>query len=429
MDGDRRCGYFGPVVNVRRALVAVLSSMVALSMSGLTASAGARPSQTTIPADQAGAAIAATLAQASRTGMTFTSRGGGTYQRSADGRVVAQIENGKVIFIKLFNGTNALDLAPLEWVSPRERATIPRQLSAAYGIGKNPWGNAFGETEEPDLINPFLGATGLLMTTVEVDSQGRAVKLLVDGSTEVEVLDWKAPLAVAPAPNRILDADKLGTVQNLEVSADSFYDSIYEFTREVNANPRYRLAPLQVLRQVTKVKGWPAQNTARGISITLTDGLGAIWKADIVAERKVARITSYKLLSAPPIMNADIANARLRLGMLALSAAERIACPRECVLKDTSVPLDYDKLVPRLAVASGLADSTPATPGPDFPGSTGEKSSIGVEGTAADFIARSSTEELGYCVSIALRGPGVPVMPTSYEAKPGSVGPYGRCVP
>lgn len=400
-----------------------------LVATGVAPSALAAASQATIPADQAAGAIAATLAQASRTGMTFTSRGGRTFQRSADSTVVAELEEGKLRFLTLFRGSRSFPLAPLEWVSPKEQIAIPRQLSAAYGIGKNPWANVLGETEEPDLLNPFIGITEIPTAEVVVDAQGRATKVLIDGSTEVEIVNWTAPLAVAPSGDRILDADKSGTVQNLEVSADWFYDAVYEFTRRVSGDPRYRSAPLKVLRQGVKVFGWPAVNTSRGVTITLTDGLGATWKAEVVAEPKVARVTSYRLLAHPPIMNADIANARLRLGILALTTAESMACPRDCFVYDRAAPLVFDKALPRLIEATRSDQVTGQTAGPDYPGSADEEISIGIEGTAADFVMRSSFEEAGYCVSVSMRGPGSPVMPTSFQAGPGAVGPYGTCVP
>jgi hypothetical protein len=400
-----------------------------LATAGNPSIASALPTQGTIPADQAGAAISATLAQASRTGMTFTSRGSRTFQRNADGTVVAELEEGKLRFLTLFRGSKALPLAPMDWMTPKEQSMIPRQLSAAYGIGKDPWGNFFGETDEPDLLNPFLGYAQVPTAVVEVDAQGRAVKLMIDGETEVEVLAWKAPLAVAPAADRLLDADKLGTAQNLAVSANWFYGAVYEFARRIGGVPGYQSAPLPTLRRMIKTKGWPAVNTGKGVSITLTDGLGATWKTELIAERKSVRMKGFQLLGYPPIMNAEVANARLRLGIDALASAELIACPRDCVVYDKAVPLTFENAQDRLVAGARRDDVTGLTSGPDFPGTSSEKISIGIEGTAADFVARYSVEEADNCVSIAIRGPGSPVMPTSYEAKPGSVGPYGTCVP
>lgn len=381
-----------------------------------------------VPADQAGAAIAATLAQASRTGMTFTSRGSRVFQRNADASVVAEIEDRKLRFLTLIQGSRASEYAPLDWMLPKEQSTIARQLSTAYGIGANPWGELVQDAEVRDLVNPFLGFADAPWAQVEVDAQGRAVKVLVDGQAEVEVLGWTAPLAVAPATNRLLDSDKFGTMTNLSVSASKFYDAIYEFIRGIPAIPGYRNAPLQVLRRMVQANGWPATNTAKGVTITLTDGLGARWKADIVAEPRVVRLKSYQLLAYPPVMGTELANSRLRLGLDALTTAQLISCPQACVLNDKAVPLAFDTALARLAAATGGRATAP-TPGPGYPGAGGEPISIGIDGTADAFTLRYATAEEGSCVSIAIRGPGIVVMPSSFQAQPGSVGPFGTCVP
>jgi|GEM_PF-4764842 len=140
----------------------LLSTMTTLVLVGASAAAAvpAASMEVAIPGDQARSAVAAALAQANSTGVTFIqSRDGTPTQRNAAGTVVVGVEDGKIVNMVLREGgsTSLLGILrdpprdpkvrrqvfrPMEWVgfhTSRCRWSLTRLLVSMRCSIPSPW--------------------------------------------------------------------------------------------------------------------------------------------------------------------------------------------------------------------------------------------------------------------------------------------------
>lgn len=410
-----------------RAIIPALVGMMALVLA-TPADAIPQARQSVLPGSEDGAAIAAALAQADRTGVTYVQDGARTFQRNAARTVVAEIEGGKVSTMYLRQGAQAALLLPSR--DRAENASIRKQVWAAYGVGKDPY-RALALEDSRDIdayTDPFTAYLGIPDLEVSVDAQGRAQELIVDGEVLLKVVSWTAPQAIAPAGSRVLSMDEFTTVDFVEISANFLKTTVEEFAEQASGAPGYRSAPIQVLRRTARTSGWQARNTRSGLSLTQTDGLGATWRFDVVAGPQSAYLKSMRLMAHPAAMPEETATNRATLGLEALGHIGQIACPVRCALNAVAVPVTFDSVIPTMVRTLSGYRLTAATPGPDYaPGGDSTSASIGVTGSSAAFEAGFALSKDGQCVAVRFTGPGVARIPASVEVKAGALGPLGTC--
>lgn len=409
---------------------AVIAVFIVLTANALAVPAEAIPQapRSVVPGGEAAGAIAAALAQADRTGVTYVQNGSRTFQRNAARTVVAEIEGGKVSTMYLRQGARASLLLPSR--DRAENASIRKQVWAAYGVGKDPY-RALALDDSRDIdsyTDPFTAYLGIPGLEVSVDAQGRAQELIVDGEELLKVIDWAAPLATPPASNRVLSMDAFATVDFVEISANFLQTIVEEFAEVASGAPGYRSAPVQVLRRTARISGWQARNTRTGLSLTQTDGLGATWRAEVVAGRQSAYLKSMRLMAHPDAMPEETASIRATLGLEALGYIGQIACPLRCTLDAVAVPVTLETAVPAMARTLSGYGLTSATAGPEYArGGDSTFASIGVTGSSSAFKAGFALSKDGQCVPVDFAGPGVAKIPTSVEVKAGALGPLGTC--
>ncbi len=409
------------------AIIAVFVGMTAV---GLVVPAEAIPQarQSVLAGSDAAGAIAAALAQADRTGVTYMTDGSQTFQRNAARTVVAEIEGGKVSTMYVRQGARASLLLPSRDLA--KNTSIRKQVWAAYGVGKDPY-RALVLEDSRDIdsyTDPFTAYLGIPGLEVSVDTQGRAQELTFDGQRLLKVVNWTAPQAIPPASDRVLSMDAFATVDFVEISA-SFLQTVMEELAEVASGaPGYRSAPVQVLRRTARISGWQARNTRTGLSLTQTDGLGATWRVEVVAGRQSAYLKSMRLLAHPAVMPEETASIRATLGLEALGYIGLIACPLRCTLDAVAVPVTLETAIPTIARTLNGYGLTNATPGPDYArGGDSTFASIGVTGSSSAFKASFALAKDGQCVPVDFTGPGVARIPASVEVKAGALGPLGTC--
>lgn len=410
------------------AFVAGAASVVLLA--SVTAGAPAANAQSTVAGDQAQAAIAAALAQANATGMTFIlNEDAAPMQRNAAGTVAVSVEEGVVRSMTLRESGKVSLVGTL--LEPAQDPSVRRQVYRAYGIGKDPFVILDGSVEDAaqfdHYFDPFTAAAAIPTAMVTVDDRGRATEIRVSDELALKVLSWTAPLAVRPPANRLPDLDTYFTVLRLE-DTSSLMMYVGGLAKQATATPGYRGAPLATLRRAVRVGGWQASNTSRGVKMTVTDGLGATWSVSLVAGQPSVRVSSPVLLRHPPVRPTAEVAARATLGSSAMLSTEWLACPLKCQVNGIPQPFTYQDTEPRLVSIFRSFGITGLTPGPDYPENSDALTSIGLTGSSAAFTAGFAQSTEGLCLAVPLKGPGIMSRPVSFEPIAGTVGPNGTCV-
>ncbi|MBU6245853.1 MAG: hypothetical protein KGP12_11625 [Actinomycetales bacterium] len=393
--------------------------------------AGAPMAQATMPQVDSAAAIAAALAQASQNGITFE-LDGQVVQRNAAGDVSVSVADGKVDQMYLREGGRTLLLGKDLGFS--NNTMIARQVMAAYGIAKGAYVSMPAESDGPDpfamWFDPFTSALAIPGASLVVDASGRASKVLVDGEPVVSVRSWNAPLAVRPPANRLMGLDKSLTMTLVGASAEFILEYFRSLGSVAFNTPGFVSAPVETLRAAARRSGWQARNTPGGVTITVTDGLGATWQGRLTASSKGVSTRSFTLKGVPAPMPEDQAQTRSTLGLLAMSQVDALACPIDCRLRGKAASLDYATAESTLLEQLSSMDVTEQTPGPDYPSiGDGMVASFGLSGSKQSFQGGLSISGEGLCLAIPIKGPGVLQRPVSYAPAAGRVGPYGTCQP
>jgi len=393
--------------------------------------AAAPGAQAVNPQADAGSAIEAAMAQASRTGMTFEASGQ-VIQRNAAGDVAVSVEDGKVGQLYLREGGRIVLFGRDLGVS--NNSMIARQVMSSYGIAKNAFVALPAEDDSTApfaaWFEPFTSAMGVPGASVVTDASGRATKVVVDDETLVRVINWTAPLAARPPANRLMSFDKSLTMMLIGGSAEFILEYLRSLGSVARSTPGFVSAPVATLRAAARNAGWQARSTPGGVTITVTDGLGATWEGRLTASSKGVSTRSFTLTGVPAPMPETVAQTRNTLGLLAMAQVDTLACPIECRLRGKAEPLTYPTAEATLLEQLSSLDVTEQTPGPDYPSiGDGMVASFGLSGSKQSFQGGLSISGDGLCLAIPIKGPGVLQRPSSYVPSPGRVGPYGTCQP
>ncbi|MFM8896020.1 MAG: hypothetical protein ACKOE2_11775, partial [Actinomycetales bacterium] len=372
-----------------RVLLSTVTTLVLAGASAATA-VPAASMEMAIPGDQARSAVAAALAQANSTGVTFIqSRDGTPTQRNAAGTVVVGVEDGKIVNMVLREGGSTSLLGILR--DPPRDPKVRRQVFRAYGVGGVPYVTMPVEPDQAvgfdEMFDPFTLASAIPTAEVIVDARGRATEIRVGDDIALKVLSWSAPLAVRPPQNRILDQNTYWTVLLLEDTTSYLESYVGTLAGQATATPGYRSAPVATLRRAAKQGGWTVTPNRTGVSVTVTSGLGATWRYPLTAGSQRVSLGSPTLLTHPAVVPEEIAQAKSLIGLLAMTSVGQLGCSLECSLSGKVPQWTYQSAVPRMVEALAGFDVAGVTSGPPYPGTSEARVSVGNVGSASDFTA------------------------------------------
>lgn len=379
---------------------------------------------------EARTAVEAALAHARLRGMTYELRGE-VRQRNARGDVAVAVSGRTVSRIVVGNGASLSLLEPAPATASRPR--ISRAVLDAYRIAPRAYvQQTISPADEEALrawFDPLSGLVEDATAEVVVDDAGRATAIELEGETVVRVLRWDAPLATQPALDRIVTGDTWATAAAIVRSADFIYGLADQLASIAGAHPDYSASRVRTLRGVARSTGWQAREAPGGLAFTVTDALGARWEATLIAQRGGVRVYEFTLTSHPQVMAQERALTRLALGVTAMGQSDLMSCPASCRQTGRAAPLRVAEAERQLIARLRNVGVVGQTPGPDYPRvGSGMRVSFGLLAADGGLGGSLSLSVGGLCVAVPITGPGVLLRPTTYEARPGQVGPWGTCV-
>lgn len=396
------------------------SLLVAAATAAGADSAAAAPANRTIPASAADAALAATRAQASATGMryrTIWEDDDEYYERSAAGDVVVLVEAGEVVRVWLLGPGNYEPMNKFERNQSLTDDPWHGQVWTRYGHTSNPFlrGPAASGSDADFLAGKLLDPFGEYArdenAQVVVDARGRATTMIVFDNPHVEVLAWTAPNAVRPAPNAMVPEGNHPTMSAAIESTDSLLDDLSRLGMAVRAFPGFKSNPVGTLRKVARYYGWPVADAAGGISMTVTEPVGSTWRIRMTARRTGTKLAEFALVSVPGIMSQEEAITRRALGMVSTMAVDALTCDVQCYVKN---------MPSRLTAAR--AQEVASTYGAGDDGTT-----VGVSGDGPALTGSIAFQQGGLCFAVPLQGSTFLQRPSSWVARPGTAGSGGTC--